>query len=106
MWIDRSGARGAGHLDSIFEPLFTTKGVGEGTGLGLSVAYGIARFHGGWISFRSGLGKGARSRFTSPCRPGSSHIVKPPDEDRYHKVTPCQYESIVLGLASAAVLIT
>ncbi len=57
------------NLAKIFDPGFTTKGVGVGTGLGLSICYKIIQDHHGRIDVESEVGKGSTFTFTLPVRP-------------------------------------
>ena len=54
------------HEAKLFQPFYTTKPVGEGTGLGLSVSYDIIRTHGGRIGYRRGAMGGAVFYFELP----------------------------------------
>ena len=59
------------NLQKIFDPFFTTKPVGQGTGLGLSLSYGIIKKHRGEITVRSEVGVGTTFRVELPIRQSS-----------------------------------
>jgi PAS domain S-box-containing protein len=57
-------------MDRMYDPFFTTKAVGTGSGLGLSTAYGIIRQHGGFLSVHSDFGIGSQFSIFLPVVPG------------------------------------
>jgi hypothetical protein len=63
------------HLARIYDPFFTTKPEGRGTGLGLSVTYGIVQEHGGTLTCESDPSQGTRFRLVMPVASPSSREV-------------------------------
>ena len=82
VWIkvtDTGGGIDPEIVNRIFEPFFTTKPIGSGTGLGLSLAYGIINKHSGTITVQSAVGKGTRFTIYLPVK---QKAMAAKDEDK------------------------
>lgn len=91
-------------LDRLFEPFYTTKPVGEGTGLGLSTVYGVVRQNEGFIDVASEPGKGSRFTIFLPRHRGAVPAAEPtaeaPPEGGHETILLVEDEPTILKLAA------
>jgi two-component system NtrC family sensor kinase len=66
------------HASYLFTPFFTTKGPGEGTGLGLSLSYGLVKSHGGVLTYEATTEGGADFRITLPFYDAPADLADEP----------------------------
>ncbi len=80
--------------DKVFEPFFTTKDIGHGTGLGLSMVYGVIKQTGGHIALESEAGKGACFNIFLPRTKEKAPQIK--RDGRVHKKPEAHYGILVV----------
>ena len=103
---DNGAGMSAATVSKAFEPFFTTKPIGEGTGLGLSMAYGFAKQSHGHIRINSELGKGTRvllylPRYTgtrSAHTSGTGQNQPAPRSTKPHTVLVVEDEAVIREL--------
>ncbi len=78
------------NLSKVFEPFFTTKPVGKGTGLCLSLCYGIIKQHGGDITVQSPNDRGTVFTVEIPIREASGPDQPLSLRDAFHVVSDCR----------------
>ncbi len=90
------------HLPRIYEPFFTTKEVGRGTGLGLATVFGIVQQHKGWVEVTSEVNVGTEFRVYLPAL-DSSAVRTPAEAPAARPVSLLGRETILLVEDDAAV---
>ncbi|MDP3911501.1 MAG: PAS domain-containing protein, partial [Gemmatimonadales bacterium] len=80
-------------LARVFQPFFTTKPPGVGTGLGLPMVYGLVKQHKGFVHFYSEVGQGTTAKVYLPVAPDQARAVRAPTRD---ELLPGGSESVLL----------
>lgn len=86
--IDHGKGMDAESLQRAFEPFFTTKAPGEGTGLGLSMAYGTIQDHNGTLELESVVGQGTRAVIKLPRIQAPVAAVVRKEREKYPDLSP------------------
>lgn len=87
-------------LSKAFDPFFTTKAVGEGTGMGLSVVFGVVQSHGGGIQVESVVGKGTTFKVYLPAT-----TRQVPDVDEVDELAPVTGSEMILFVDDEQMLV-